>query len=247
MTEAMPTTNTQDAAGRGRLEPSQWRRWGRRLAYGLLGLFALSLVWAGLYRFVPPPGTLLMVQRDLAGETINYQWASYTEISPHLPLAAIAAEDWHFCRHWGFDLGAIREAVNEARAGKGLRGASTITQQTAKNSFLWNGGGFFRKVIEAVYTVEITILWSKRRTMEVYLNIAEFGDGLFGVEAASRRRFGKPASELTRREAALLVAVLPSPNRWRLDPPTDYVRGRARRILERMKVIENQGNNKCVW
>ncbi len=240
-------TKTQNAARQSNAKRSKWRRWAQWTAYGLLGLFGLSVIWAGLYRFVPPPGTLLMVQRNLAGEKINYQWSPYTAISPQLSLAAIAAEDWHFCRHWGFDLGAIREAVNEARAGKGLRGASTITQQTAKNAFLWNGGGFFRKAIEAVYTVEITILWPKRRTMEVYLNIAEFGDGLFGVEAASEARFGKPASELTRREAALLVAVLPSPNRWQLDPPTEFVRGRARRILDRMKVIENQGNNKCVW
>lgn len=203
-------------------------------------LYALALV------FVPAPGTALMVQRMVEGETVRRRAVPLDKVSPHLVRAVIAAEDSGFCDHSGIDPQAVSQAIREYRAGKGLRGASTITQQTAKNLFLWNGGGLARKAGEAWMAVFIDFAWSKRRVMEHYLNVAEWGDGLFGAEAAARARFGKPARELTAREAALLAAVLPSPNRWRVDPPGPYVRQRAFTLEARMRVVAGEGLDACV-
>lgn len=222
-----------------------WR--GVRIALKFLGgvflgvhLYALALI------LLPAPGTPLMVQRMAEGETVRRSAVPLDEISPHLVRAVIAAEDSGFCTHNGVDPEAIALAIEEYRAGKGLRGASTITQQTAKNLFLWNGGGLLRKAGDAWMAVFIDFAWSKRRVMEHYLNVAEWGDGLFGAEAAARARFGKPASDLTVREAALLAAVLPSPNRWRLDPPGPYVRQRAATLEARMRVVSSEGLDTCV-
>lgn len=221
--------------------------WGPLLGQTAAVLIAFSLFCVCAYRFFNPPGTLTMVSRALSGEVIDHPWASYREISGNLALAVIAAEDTKFCRHWGFDLGEMRAAVADARAGKGMRGASTITQQTAKNAFLWQGGGLFRKGLEAYFTLAVEFVWPKRRTLEVYLNIAEWGDGLFGAEAAARTRFGKSAADLTVHEAALLAAVLPSPNKWRVDPPGPYVRQRAATIRKRMATVKTAGAHRCAW
>jgi len=187
-----------------------------------------------------------MVQRALAGETIQRDWVPLKEISPHLPRAVMGGEDSRFCEHPGIDLAAIEDALSDNAAGKRRRGGSTITQQTAKNVFLWNGGGYARKAVEAWAALYTNVVWGKRRTMEVYLNVAEWGDGIFGAEAAAQIRFGKSAKDLTPREAALLAAVLPSPNKWRVDPPGAYVSGRASVLTQRAEVIRTSGYDSCL-
>lgn len=219
---------------------------------GLLGwtfvvLFYGSILLPLVYRVAPVPGTITMIQRKMSGETLNHPWTPLEGISPHLVRAVIAAEDQRFCLHKGLDFEAIDEALDGARNGKRRRGASTISQQTAKNAFLWNGGGWFRKGAEAWMTLVVETIWPKRRVIEVYLNIAEWGDGNFGAEAAARARFGKSAADLTRREAALLAAVLPSPNKWRVDPPGPYVARRANMLRQRMDVVRNERLDGCVF
>lgn len=218
----------------------------RAVLFVALAAIVGSILWAGAYRFAEPPGTLTMAERRLGGETIAQDWTPLGDISPHLVRAVIAGEDTRFCLHGGIDFEAIDEAVEEAENGGRLRGASTISQQTAKNAFFWNGGGWVRKGGEAWMTLVIETLWPKRRIMEVYLNVAEWGDGLFGAEAAARARFGKSASELTAREAALLAAVLPNPHKWRVDPPGPYVRGRAATLRARMLQVRRDGLDQCV-
>lgn len=211
-----------------------------------LTAFVVANIYAISLSIFPAPGSILMVQRSLSGEGVRRDWARLEDISPHLVYAVIAAEDSKFCSHDGIDIEAIRQALAERAQGQGLRGASTITQQTAKNAFLWNGGGLFRKGIEAWFATLIDFTWGKRRVMEQYLNLAEWGDGLFGAEAAAQARFGKAAKDLTAREAALLAAVLPSPNKWRVDPAGPYVRRRAGTLQARMNVVEGEGLAACV-
>lgn len=206
----------------------------------IVHLYALAL------RVLPVPGTILMAQRALAGETIRKDWTPIDNISPHLPRAIMGGEDSRFCDHVGIDFEAIKEAVSDNAEGGRRRGGSTITQQTAKNIFLWNGGGYPRKAVEAWAALYTNVVWGKRRTMEIYLNVAEWGDGIFGAEAAAQARFGKPASELTKREAALLAAVLPSPNKWRVDPPGPYVSGRAATLTQRAEVIRTSEYDRCL-
>lgn len=165
----------------------------------------------------------------------RYEWVDLEKISPNAALAVIASEDQQFPFHTGFDLGSIREAVRENAHRKRPRGASTISQQVAKNLFLWNGGGYVRKGLEAWFTVLIELLWPKERILEVYLNVAQFGRGVFGVEAASRAFFHKPAARLTSAEAATLAAVLPNPIRLRADRPSRYVISRRDWILGQMR------------
>ncbi|MEM8771552.1 MAG: monofunctional biosynthetic peptidoglycan transglycosylase [Pseudomonadota bacterium] len=208
-------------------------------------LAAASVIWAGVYRFAAPPGTLLMLERKMSGDVIIHPWRPLEDISPHLVAAVIAAEDSRFCQHNGIDFEAIDNALEAAENGKRLRGASTISQQTAKNAFLWNSRSWVRKGAEAWMTVLIETFWPKRRIMEVYLNIAEWGDGLFGAEAAAQQRFGKSASELTEEEAALLAAVLPNPHKWRVDPPGPYVRRRTGALRKRMDIVRRDGLASC--
>ena len=217
-----------------------------RLLLRLVGLVfvvtvVIPVVWVVLYRFAPIPGTLLMAQRALEGETIRHRPVSIERISPHLVRAVIAAEDARFCTHHGFDLEAIEAAIRANEDGGRLRGGSTISQQTAKNVFLWPDRSWVRKGVEAWFTVLIETLWPKRRIVEAYLNVAEWGDGVFGAEAAARANFNKPASKLTRTEAARLAAILPSPNRWSADAPGPYVRRRTARILAIMNAVRNEG------
>ena len=205
-----------------------------------------SIVLPCIYRFAGPPGTWTMLQRWRAGASISWSPVSIEHVSPSLIRAVIAAEDARFCSHSGFDFKEIRTAVQERKSRGYLRGASTLSQQTAKNAFLWNGGGWARKGAETWLTSVIELIWPKRRIMESYLNIAEWGDGLFGAEAAARARFGVSASKLSMRQSALLAAVLPSPNKWRLDPLGPYVAGRAVQIEARMREIDRQGLDTCV-
>ena len=207
----------------------------------LFGLFLSTLLAVLVLRFVPPVTSAFMVERYCRGlidskarTPIQYQWTNWKKISPHMALAAVAAEDQKFPTHFGFDFDAMVDALEEREEGERLRGASTISQQVAKNLFLWNGRNFIRKGLEAYFTVLIEVMWSKRRILEVYLNVAEFGDGIYGVEAASRRYFGKPAARLTTYEAALLAAVLPNPIRLKVAAPSLYVQGRAARIEQQM-------------
>jgi len=208
----------------------------------LIRLLALILVIAltapvlvvALYAVVPPPLTPLMALRWFDGAAIRKTWTPLDRVAPAVPRAVIASEDNWFCKHSGFDWRAIGEAAEDYADGKRVRGASTISMQVAKNLFLWPGRDFVRKGIEAYITVFVELLWSKRRIMEVYLNIAEWGDGIFGIGAASRAHFGKPAATLTPRETALLAAVLPNPREWSPARPTPYIAGRADVIVRRV-------------
>ncbi len=186
------------------------------------------------YRYVNPPLTPLMVIRLIEGEPINKHWMPLEQISPHVARAAIASEDNLFCRHFGFDMPAMKQQIQAYFAGRRPRGASTITMQTAKNILLWPGRDPLRKVIEAGLTPQIELLWSKQRILEVYLNVVELGPGLYGVEAASRALFGKSASRLSRSEAVRLMAILPNPREYSAVWPGPVVRARVNRINRRI-------------
>lgn len=222
-----------------------WRglKWTGLALLGLVFLVHFYALWTGLFQ---PPLTANMAGSAINGQALKRDPVPLERISPNLVYAVIAAEDSKFCQHDGLDLDAIQKAIAERKAGGKLRGASTISQQTAKNVFLWNGGGFARKGLEAWMTLVIEHAWNKPRIMEVYLNVAEWGDGIYGAEAASQARFGKSAQDLSTREAALLAAVLPSPNKWRVDPPGQYVSGRASMLQKRMNVVKNDGLASCV-
>lgn len=231
------------------------RRIKRRKRYGLVittisvlfVAFVLAPVtWAGVCLFLDPPSTVLMMQRMAEGQTIRHYPVPLNRMSPHIVRAVIAAEDAKFCSHDGFDVEAIQDAMESNARGERTRGASTISQQTAKNLFLWPQRSWLRKGLETYFTALIEFMWPKRRIMEAYLNVAEWGDGNFGVEAAARARFGVSAADLTPLQAARLAAVLPSPNRWRADNPGPYVRRRAASIVERARVVRNEGMAACV-
>ncbi len=230
----------------GPIRPRQKRHWFRRLFEAVLWLIVIVHLYALALRIVPAPGTVLMVQRAIAGETIRRDWTPIENISPHLPRAILGGEDSRFCDHRGIDFEAVQDALSDNAEGGRRRGGSTITQQTAKNVFLWNGGGYARKAVEAWAALYTNVVWGKRRTMEIYLNVAEWGDGIFGAEAAAQARFGKPAKDLTKREAALLAAVLPSPNKWRVDPPSAFVSGRASTLMQRAEVIRTSKYDSCL-
>jgi len=200
----------------------------------LLALALAPLLLLGLYRFVPPPITPVMVVRWLGGDGLDRRWAALADLPAAVAAAVIAAEDSRFCSHFGFDWVEIQSALDQWRKGEALRGASTLSMQTGKNLFLWPGRSWLRKGAEAYLTVAIEVLWSKRRIVEVYLNIAEWGSGIFGIEAAARRHFGKPARALTRREAALLAAALPNPRQFSPGRPSAYLRERADTIAARI-------------
>ena len=225
-----------------------WRRLAVGAVQACVAVFALFHLYALALKVLPSPGTLLMVQRSGEGQEVRQDWVPLGKISPNLVLAVISAEDARFCEHGGIDWDAIEKArdFNRKHNGKKRRGGSTISQQTAKNVFFWNGGGMARKAGEAWMTYVIETVWGKRRIMEVYLNVAEWGDGLFGAEAAAQARFGKSAADLSPLEAARLAAVLPSPNKWSADRPGPYVRKRTGSIQSRMRVVANEGYAACV-
>lgn len=194
-----------------------------------------------LLRWIPPVTSSFMIQKwitslrsDRKEYKIKYKWTSWDKISPHAGIAVVAAEDQMFPEHFGFDLESISDALDKHSKGRRLRGASTISQQVSKNLFLWSGRSFVRKGFEAYFTVLIELLWPKRRILEVYLNIAEFGDGIFGVAAAGEAFFKKSPAKLNPSDAALLAAVLPNPVRFRADRPSSYLNSRRLWILGQM-------------
>jgi monofunctional biosynthetic peptidoglycan transglycosylase len=203
----------------------------------ILAFLALTVVPVLIMRWVPPFSSAFMMASRLSGTPVQYQWVDLEQISPYTALAVIASEDQLFPFHTGFDMKSIREAVRQNAHRKRPRGASTISQQVAKNLFLWNGGGYARKGLEAWFTVLIELMWPKERILEVYLNIAQFGRGVYGVEAASRTFFRKPAARLSRPEAATLAAVLPNPVRMRADRPSGYVMSRRDQIIGQMRAL----------
>jgi len=232
--------------------PRRKRRWRRRLLWLPVWLLLFTVLQVLVLRFVDPPFTSFMAIRqfEALGEgdwrfRIAHDWRDLDRIAPSLPLALIAAEDQAFAGHHGFDLNAIRQARARNERGGRLRGGSTISQQTAKNLFLWQGSGrasrWLRKGIEAWYTVLIEALWPKRRILEVYANVAEFGDGVYGAQAAARRFFGRDADRLTPSQSARLAAVLPSPRRYSAADPGPYVQRRARWIERNMRQLGGTG------
>ena len=216
--------------------------WGQR---GVIGIVALWLAGILIFAFLPVPFSMVMIERQLGAwltgdfsYVAHSDWVPMDEISPYMALAVMAAEDQKFPEHWGFDVGAIESALSHNQRNQNrIRGASTLSQQTAKNLFLWDGRSWVRKGLEVGLTAGIELIWTKRRILTVYLNIAEFGEGIFGVEAAARHFFNKPASKLSASEAALLAAVLPNPLRFKVDAPSGYVISRQQWILRQMRQL----------
>jgi len=213
-----------------------------------LWFFIISIGLTVIYRFVPIPVTPLMVIRlweqawDKKKEVRLYKdWVSMDKISKHMPQAVYGAEDQKFLEHNGFDWKAMEEAWEKNKKGKRIKGASTISQQTAKNVFLWPSRNLVRKGLEAYFTFLIETIWSKERIMEVYLNVIEMGPGIYGIEAASQTFYNRPASKLTRQQAAMIAAVLPNPIRWSPAKPTGYIRGRQSWILRQMNNLAPLG------
>ena len=228
---AAPAARPRLASGSAtRPKSGRLRRVGQIALYGVIGFLIGSIVLVALYRALPPPGTPLMLIRRVEGYGIDQSWRPLGNISPHLIRAAMAGEDARFCRHHGFDWGAIETAWDRYQSGHGrLLGASTISMQTAKNVFLWPGRDWLRKGFEAWFTALIELAWGKRRIIEIYLNVVEWGPGVYGAEAAARHYFHKPADALDRSEAVQLAAALPDPLNWspRRPGPRLLARGAA--------------------
>jgi len=217
------------------------------LLWGFIVVVVIPVGLTAIYRFVPPPVTILMIQRVFEGKGWDYRWRSIDRISPALVQAAIAAEDARFCEHNGFDFEAMEKAwKSNQKGGRRIKGGSTISQQTAKNVFLWPARSYVRKGLEAYYTTLIEAIWGKRRIMEVYLNVAEMGAGTYGAEAAARRYFGVSADQLTRAQAARLVAILPNPLKYKAVASGPYVAKRSRRIGAAAGTVRNDGLAACV-
>jgi len=217
------------------------------LLKGLLVFLLGSVLWVLLYRFVDPPVTFTQLGDMIGGNGARREWMAIERIDRDMVRAAIAGEDGKFCAHSGFDRQAIEAAMRRnAAGGRVLRGGSTISQQTAKNAFLWQGGGYFRKGLEAWFTLLIETLWSKRRIMEVYLNVAETGIGTYGVNAGAHRYFGHDASALSPREAARIAAVFPLPKRRAAIDPRGFTRRYGNMIAARMGVVGREGLDGCV-
>ena len=213
----------------------------------VIGFILLSLLWVLAYRFINPPVTATMISDMLAGRGATREWMPIERIDRDMVRAAIAAEDSKFCSHDGFDLEAIEDALQSNASGGRIRGGSTISQQTAKNAFLWQGGGYFRKGLEAWFTLLIEQLWGKRRIMEVYLNIAETGIGTYGVNAGSQRYFDHDASAMTRQQAARIAAILPLPKQRGAVAPKGFTRRYGNSIAARIGVVARDGLDACVY
>ncbi len=213
--------------------------------YSFLAFFVFfigSIISVAIFKYINPPFTPIIIIRvfenliegDFSG--IHRVWKNYNDISPNLVRAIIAAEDARFMSHSGIDWRAVKatQSYNKMKKGKKKRGASTVTMQTAKNTFLIHSRNYFRKALEAYFTYMIEAIWGKKRIIEMYVNVVEFGPGIYGAESAARIFFNKPAKDLTRNEAALMAAVLPNPHRWSPGNPTNYIRERAKWIMGRM-------------
>lgn len=236
-TARRPRTSGPPPSG-ARRAVANLRRW---LMRGAAAGGGLILLWVLAYGVFPVPTTahILSEGRRLGG--VERDWVPIEDISIHLQRAVVAAEDANFCLHWGFDMAAIRDAIADG----GTRGASTISQQTVKNAFLWHKRSWLRKALEATITPVMELIWPKRRVLEVYLNVAEFGEGIFGAEAAARHHFGVPAADLTLRQGALLAAVLPDPRDRDPSAPSAFVDRRARAIADGAATIAADGRDGC--
>ena len=227
-------------------------RWiGKLIWKSTLWFLGLSIGLVIIYRFIPVPITPLMVIRlveqglDPEKEVrLVKDWVPISEMSKHAPQAVVGAEDQTFMKHFGFDFKSLEKAWESNKNNKRIRGASTITQQTAKNVFLWPSRSYVRKAFEAYFTVLIEIFWSKERILEVYLNVIEMGDGIYGIEAASQTFFNKSSSKLSKGQAALIAAVLPNPRRWSPARPTSYIKGRQGWIMRQMSNLSPTGFGK---
>ncbi|MEM7752521.1 MAG: monofunctional biosynthetic peptidoglycan transglycosylase [Pseudomonadota bacterium] len=218
----------------------RWRpvAWLRR---AVLSVFLAIVVWVGAYAVLPPPTTPYILAEGVREGGIRRSWVSVDQIAPVMLRAVVAAEDANFCLHWGFDMRQLRAAIAEGAN----RGASTLTQQTAKNVWLWHGRSWPRKALEAMFTPVVEALWSKRRILEVYLNVAEFDTGVFGVEAAAQHHFGVSARELSVRQASLLAAVLPNPKQRQALNPSTATQRRASQIADGAATIRRDGRSAC--
>ncbi|WP_273507958.1 monofunctional biosynthetic peptidoglycan transglycosylase [Planktotalea frisia] len=215
------------------------RRWFWRVT---LLICAAVLLWVSIYVWVNPTKTPYMRSEELRiGGEVDAQWVSFLEIAPVMARSVVAAEDANYCNHWGFDMTAIRAAVDSG----GARGASTLSQQVVKNVFLWHGRSYVRKALEAGLTPLVELIWTKQRILEVYLNIAEFDEGVFGVEAAARHYFGVGPEKLSATQAARLAAILPSPKKRSASRPSNYVRKRTRQIIDGAATIRRDGRAAC--
>ena len=237
-------TDYRPGSARRRIKRGRFRGWWWKIPVSLL---AVNLIVLLLLRWLPPPTTAFMLQAPKDRSGVRYQWVPWHRISPHLPIAVVAAEDQKFPDHNGFDFESIEKAIKENKRRRRPRGASTITQQVAKNLFLWSGRSYVRKGLEAYLTLMIELTWPKQRILEVYLNIAEFGPGVYGAEAAGQAFFSKSAGRLHKDDAALLAAVLPNPRRLRAGRPTEYVYQRAFEIRQQMDQLGGIAYLKDVW
>lgn len=240
----MTTQAATRESGRRRVRRRVSHPWLRRAARILLVLAGAVLLSIVVFRFVNPPITAVQAVTMLKGGKVRQHWVPLERMSPNLPLAVIASEDGRFCLHYGVDWAAVREAVNEGGGWAGFRGASTIPMQTAKNLYLWNSRSYVRKFAEVPLAYVMTFLWPKKRMIEVYLNVAQFGPGIYGAEAASRRYFGKSAAQLTRREAVLLAVALPNPGYRNPARPSPRMLRIARAVDLRIPIIAKRAD--CV-
>jgi len=226
------------------------RGWAYRIGWligrSILWFVALSVIWVIAYRFVAPPITLTMVGDIVGGRSVSKNWLPLSRIDPDMARAAIAGEDAKFCSHSGFDREAIENAIERNARGGRIRGGSTISQQTAKNAFLWQGGGLFRKGLEAWFTVLIEGIWGKPRIMEVYLNIAETGIGTYGVDAGAQRYFGHSATRLSTTQAARIAAVLPLPKLRDAVGPRGYTKRYGQALAARTGVVRRDRLDACL-
>jgi monofunctional glycosyltransferase len=222
-------------------KPRLWRRvakWTGRMIGGVVAFYAFLIL---LFSFVPPPINAYQLGESWRLGGIKKDWVSWDEIAPVMGRAAVAAEDANFCRHWGFDMAELRKAI----AAGSNRGASTISQQVVKNVFLWHGRSYVRKAMEAVLTPVVELVWSKERILEVYLNVAEFDEGVFGVQAAAQHYFKVDAKDLTALQAARLAAILPDPKGRSASDPSSFVRNRTRSIMSGADTIKADGRSAC--
>ena len=222
-----------------------WQKAKKVALYFTIFFFSSTIGFTILYRFVPPLCTPLMlirvVQQVFSGETVvmKYKWKNLEDISSKMPLAVIASEDARFKEHYGFDVDAIYNAYkSNQKKGKKVKGGSTISQQTAKNVFLWPGRSWIRKGLEVYFTVLIEVCWGKKRIIEMYLNVIEMGNGIYGTEAAARKYFDKPAKKLTKYECAAITSVLPSPRKWSVTKPSAYVKQKQQRLVTGMNYMK---------
>ena len=214
----------------------------RQAAYVL----AAAILWVGAYTVINPPGGYYMAAEWWRLGAIERDWVDLEEITPDLARAVMAAEDANFCDHWGLDFDAIEQALEASKKGRRLRGASTISQQVAKNLFLWHGRSWLRKGLEAGFALAIEAIWTKRRILEVYLNVAEFGEGVFGVEAAAQHYFKRPAAKLTLDQAARLAAILPDPKGRDPRRRSAFIKRRAAAIADGARTLEADGRAGCL-